>query len=463
MDFDFTPTPHAEAVALLTGKPVVSKAVFKRLLPELRARAFTVAGVSSVNALQRIRDAVASVPLGAAGGQTWDQAKRQIVDELDPYLGDGSDFRATLVLRTNGFQAFSASIHDAGMADEDTTHFQYLHGECEVPTPSHLALNGVILPKDDPFWDTHTGPWGHLGCMCYKRPMNEDQVADEKADDAKRNPEDRNVIEGPALKQIHHGDIIRGGVHYNVDYDGPDNAGFKWSPGDFKIPLKDLEAKYDPEVWSGFQTWAQGTALDGQHSVWDWLSDTSAKSPPAPAKPMLPALEFKTAKEAVKWMDANYHPDKLGLSAAERSELVTYQQSSYSLNGALFKGRQLSGGQLAEIKHLDAALAKAKLPQPAIVWRGMKGAHWDAAAVGDVVAQPGYLSTALAEKTAGAFQEGALLKIKLPAGARALYMDDLDGEHGHEAELLLARNSKLRLLSKVKQGNVWMLELELIQ
>ena len=269
MDISFTPSPNREAALLLAGKPVLAKRVFNQLLPELRARAFTVAGIESANSLQRIRDAVAAIPLG---DMTWDQAKRQIVDELDPYLGDGADYRATLVLRTNGFQAFSATIHEVGMADEDTTHFQYLHGECAVPTPSHLALNGVVLPKEDSFWETHTGPWGHLGCVCYKRPMNSDLVGDERAKDEDKNPEDQNVIEGPALKQLRNGTLMRDGQRHDVSFDGRDNSGFKWSPGDFRIPLKDLEAKYDPEVWSQFQTFAQTMMLDKNRSVWDWLN-----------------------------------------------------------------------------------------------------------------------------------------------------------------------------------------------
>ena len=168
MDSDFSPSPHQEASALIAGKPVVVKRVFNQLLPEIKARAFTVAGIESANCLQRIQNAAAAIPLG---DQTWDESKKQIVDELEPYLGDGADYRAELVLRVNTFTAFSASVHNVGMADEDTTAFQYLHGECKVPTPSHLALNGIIVPKDDPFWATHTGPWGHLGCVCYKRPM----------------------------------------------------------------------------------------------------------------------------------------------------------------------------------------------------------------------------------------------------------------------------------------------------
>jgi len=276
----FTPAPNAAAAALIAGKPPVVKRVFNQLLPELRARAFTVAGIESANALQRIRDAVAAVPLGT---QTWDQAKRDIVDELDPYLGDGADYRATLVLRTNGFQGFSSTIHENGMQDEGTTHFQYLHGECKAPTESHLALNGIVLPKDDEFWDTHTGPWGHLGCVCYKRPMNEDLVADEQAkDDAQDNPEDRNVLIGPALTQLHHGTFLRNGRRYDTSIAGPDNSGFHWSPGDFRIPLKDLESKYDPEVWSQFQQFAQSTMLNENQSLWDWLKGSAAKPSPPP-------------------------------------------------------------------------------------------------------------------------------------------------------------------------------------
>jgi len=330
---------------LLTGKPVVSKRVFNQLLPELRARAFTVSGVASMDALQRIRDAVASVPLGGEAGQTWDQAKAQIVDELDPYLGDGADYRATLILRTNGFQAFSTSIHNVGMADEDTTHFQYLHGECKMPTPSHLALNGIVLPKDDPFWETHTGPWGHLGCMCYKRTMNEDQVADEKADDEKKNPDAQNVITGPALKQLHHGDIIRDGRHFNVDYDGPDNTGFKWSPGDFKIPLKDLEAKYDPETWSDFQTWARNQALTQNQSVWDWLTGVSALTytdPIAAERPAAPGISSLLAHEArIRGLTTEE-----GLAWDRNGKLIGHGEGADRVNWSEEQVAKMEGGTL---------------------------------------------------------------------------------------------------------------------
>ncbi len=269
MDADFTtPRPHKEAAQIIAGKPVVVKRVFNELLPEIKARAFTVAAIESANALQRIRDAVAAVPLG---DQTWDESKQTIVEELEPFLGDGADYRADLVLRTNAFQAFSTSVHRVGMDDDDTVAFQYLHGECDVPTPSHLALNGLVVPKHDPFWLTHTGPWGHLGCVCYKRPMNPDLVADEQAKDATRNPEDQNVVQGAALTQLHSDTIQRGNVRYNISIDGPDNSGFRWNPDDFTLPIHEILLRYDPDVRDQFIEQARQTRVNGT-TLWNWLT-----------------------------------------------------------------------------------------------------------------------------------------------------------------------------------------------
>ncbi len=267
MDAFFKPSPHKEAAALIAGKPVVSGKVFRAMLPELKARVFTITGIAGANVLQTVRDSVAAIPLGE---QTWDESKKEIMDALDPYLGDGAEVRAEMILRVNGFQAFSASVWRVAQADDDTTCLQYLHGECQVPTESHLALNGVILPKDDPFWDDHYGPWGHLGCVCYARPMNPDLVDEARAEgDASDNPEDQNVIEGPALKQLHNGNLMRDGQRHDVSApDDPD--AFRWHPDDLTMSMKDLRAKYDPEVFQEFETKARNTKLD-TGTLWTYL------------------------------------------------------------------------------------------------------------------------------------------------------------------------------------------------
>jgi len=258
-----------EAAALIAGKPVVTGKVFRAMLPEIRSRVFTISGIQGANVLQSVRDSIAGIALG---DQTWDQAKQDIVDQLDPFLGDGAEIRSEMILRVNGFQAFSASVYRVAQADEDTTHLQYLHGECKVPTESHLALNGVILPKNDPFWETHTGPWGHLGCVCYFRPMNPDLVAEARAQgDAANNPEDQNVIEGPALTQLRNGTLMRDGRRHDVSPPEDPNA-FRWHPNDLNLSVTDLRAKYDPEIFAQFEAKARATQVAEGKTLWDRLA-----------------------------------------------------------------------------------------------------------------------------------------------------------------------------------------------
>ena len=282
MDTSFAFAPNTEAVALISGLRPVASSVFYGLLPELRARAFTVSGVEGANVLQRVRDAIAALPQGIGPDgkdYTWDTQAKEIAAELEPFLGEeGAARRAEILLRTSGFQAFSTTIWNIAQADDDTTHLQYIHGDqAKDPTPSHLALDGIVLPKDDPFWETHTGPWGHLGCVCYVRPMNEDLVAEEQAkDDTKANPEDRNVVDGPALEQLRNGTFIRGGQRHDVSAPEGERA-FKWHPDDLRIPLDDLKLRYDPPVWDAFHLWAMKTMVEPGTTVWQWLEGKEPK------------------------------------------------------------------------------------------------------------------------------------------------------------------------------------------
>lgn len=280
MDPAFSPQPNKEAVALLQGCTPVASEVFYNLLPELRARAFTVSGIEGANVLRRVRDALAALPQGIGPdgeSYTWDTQKKEIASELEPYLGEeGAQNRAQILLRTSGFQAFSSTIWNIAQADDDTTHLQYIHGDqAKAPTPSHLALDGIVLLKDDPFWKTHTGPWGHPGCVCYVRPMNEDLVAEEKFKDEEKlaagdPPENANVIEGPARKQLENGTLLRDGRRFDVS--PPEGPGaFRWHPDDLRIPLDELKLRYDPPVWDAFEVWARNILVMPGTTVWTWL------------------------------------------------------------------------------------------------------------------------------------------------------------------------------------------------
>ena len=275
MEASFGIAPHKEAVELLKGKRPVEAKVFYEMLPELRGRAFAVTGLEGANVLQRVRDALAAVP----AGMNWEDAKADILEELDAahFSEAAAERRSELLLRVNTFQAFSSSIWRVAQEDDDTTHLQYIHGDiAKVPTPSHVALDGIVLPKGDPFWNTHTGPWGHLGCVCYVRPMNEDLVDEERQKDREKiasgkPPENANVIEGKRLEGLRNGGFDREGKHFDVS--PPEQPGaFRWHPDDLRLPIGQLKERYDAPVWEAFELWARKNLAFEKTTVWDWLN-----------------------------------------------------------------------------------------------------------------------------------------------------------------------------------------------
>lgn len=289
MNFDLTPTPHQEAADIIAGKAPVVGRVFKGLLPELRGRAFTVTGLQGLDVLQRVRDEIAALPRGS----TWDDVKANIADtlEAESFSGAAAERRAELLLRTHGFQAFQASNWRVAQEDPDTTHLQYLATEDSHVRETHLALNGMVIPKDDPFWDAHYPPW-EWGCRCRVRPMNPDLVDQQKAADAEMiaqggPPENALVPTGPTLQGLRDGRLQRDGQAFDVTpprdqrQDGRD--AFQWQPDDLRLPIGEVLLRYDPEIRGDFVAWAKGTDLGtgtaagpGNTTVWNWLMSRPA-------------------------------------------------------------------------------------------------------------------------------------------------------------------------------------------
>jgi len=280
MPLSFAISPNAAAAQTIRDKPALIADVFQQLLPELRGRAFTISGVESLHALETIRDEIATLPEGAL----WDDVKANVADSLDPWLGDQADRRATLLLRTHGFQAYQAQQWAEGMQNPDATHWQYLCMEDSHVRETHYALNGLILPKDDEFWLKHFPPW-EWGCRCRCRSMNPDQVDIQRLADQAANPEDHLVIEGPALDKLRDGDLVRGpmtmpdgkklpGRAWNITppSDRGQSGAYLWNPSTLRIPLSQLESTYTPEEWKVFREFAQSQEISPGQTVWDWLS-----------------------------------------------------------------------------------------------------------------------------------------------------------------------------------------------
>ena len=167
--------PNEAAIAYIKGKAVADSKHFGNLPNQLKQRAFAVAGIEELDAVRKIRDAVAKLPQGA----NWDEAKKEIAAEMSAYTGGdmkAAKARAELTLRTQGFQAYAVARHQQQMATAKSfPYWKYeTVGDSRV-RPGHAALDGKVLRADDPWWKTHYPPWD-WGCRCIVIALDEDDA-----------------------------------------------------------------------------------------------------------------------------------------------------------------------------------------------------------------------------------------------------------------------------------------------
>lgn len=299
---------HEAAMEFIRSKPAVAGAVFRRMLPELRARAFTIAGVESATVLQRVRNRLADLPAGAA----WDDVRKDVKSALLPWFvdPDGDDEtrakqeaaagrRAELLLRTHGFQAYQAAQWNAMQETKDALpYWQYMTAQDDAVRPEHAALDGLVLPADSPFWRDHFPPWD-WGCRCQVVAIGEEDRAEIAAGRAGYG----RVLSPTLERELEQSGrlALDGGRMINVSSPsarGVDGA-FQWNPGDLRIPLKDLRERYDEDVWKAFEEAMKGAVIpETKTTVWEWLDGGVILPPTAPVK--LPVAATETIDSVLK-------------------------------------------------------------------------------------------------------------------------------------------------------------------
>jgi Phage Mu protein F like protein len=291
MDFLTEPVSYDEAVDFIKSKPAVSRAVFDKLLPELKARAFTVAGLEKAEELQAVRDMLAELPQGG----NWDDIKHRIAQSL-PYSVDpdadpetqaaqreAGDRKAELLLRLHGFQAYSAAAYRALDEQRDVfTYWQYKSMADGRVRHTHAALHNLTLPSSDPFWAGHYPPW-EWGCRCQVVGLMDADVQEIRDADKDKPLEKQRIIEGEAHKQlVENGRLVRGPSEI-YDVRTPVQRGakgaFSWNPSDLRISLADLKSRYDAPVWASFEAWSKKAQIPETNlTVWKWLNGIVEKA-----------------------------------------------------------------------------------------------------------------------------------------------------------------------------------------
>ena len=176
-----------EALAFLRNKKLRTGFSYKDVWHEEHAAAFTVAKAMQMDVLSDLHTAVIKA---MEQGQSFEGFKKNIKpileqkgwwgkkQMLDPLTGNmvnaqlGSDRRLKTIYRVNMRSAYQKGQYDRTMASSLHPYLMYRLGNSRKHREEHLAWEGLILPKDDPWWDSHFPPNG-WGCNCYTVAVSE--------------------------------------------------------------------------------------------------------------------------------------------------------------------------------------------------------------------------------------------------------------------------------------------------
>lgn len=204
-------------------------------------------------------------------------------------------------------------------------------------------------------------------------------------------------------------------------------------------------------------------------------SQLLAKRSALPALRRLDELEttrkFTASYEARAWGNENLAPARGTMSSPELASTRDYTGSGYrSRNQRLRDGAQPT----AQDKALDRAIARSKLPEDLVLYRGVYGCEPLTRAVRDGIRSEGNTITDPAFGSSSMFREVAenfgsrgtssiLFRILARKGTPAMYVEDITTTRG-ELEVINARNTTIRVLSSVfsTEQNRWLVDVEII-
>lgn len=155
-------------------------------------RAFVVAGVAKADLLNDLRGAVEAAIADGESIQAFRKRFNEIVKKhgWEGWTGSGSkkgrDWRTRVIYQTNLSTSYAAGRFKQ-LNDPDLVavrpYWKYIHNDTvQHPRPLHVSWSGMVLHKDDPWWQTHMPPNG-WGCRCRVKAVRESEFKGEKAPD----------------------------------------------------------------------------------------------------------------------------------------------------------------------------------------------------------------------------------------------------------------------------------------
>lgn len=180
---------YASALRILKKRIEIPSGDLSKLQSKIKSTALKVLNDVSDNVEEKLRDTVGGLLEEGAHVKEATQTLDEAFDALG--LTKKNNFQLETVFRTQTALTFSAG---RWQADQDEAIQEILWGYKYVTVgddrvrPEHEELDGVTLPKDDPFWDTFWPPNG-WNCRCQAIPIFEERKEVQSPDDAEVDPD----------------------------------------------------------------------------------------------------------------------------------------------------------------------------------------------------------------------------------------------------------------------------------
>ncbi|MBP5857284.1 minor capsid protein [Marivibrio halodurans] len=244
--------PFSEAIDYLRGKVDVPSRAWTDLKEKAHARAFTVAGATTMDL---VSDFHAAVTRAIEDGTTREEFRKdfdRIVAAHGWSYNGGRGWRSAVIYNTNLRMAQSAGrwaqarrLADAENARGRTVYIRYSAVLDSRTRPQHRAWHDIILPIDHPFWRSHTPPNG-WNCRCTIQILTErglrrrGLVPTADADIPSTTPEPRQVNTPYGTENWPTPTGIDTGFGYN--------PGDAWLRGGTPMPLDEPLPRFGPAI-----------------------------------------------------------------------------------------------------------------------------------------------------------------------------------------------------------------------
>lgn len=179
--------PFDEAITFFRQKISLPTKTWEDLWKDMHSRAFVVAGATKEDLISDLRTAVEK---GIADGTTLAEFRKDfdgIISKHGWKYKGARGWRTAVIFNTNVSVAYHAG-HWKQMTDPDVLkvrpYLRYVPSSAAEPRSEHMKWYNLVLPADDPFWNTHYPP-NDWGCKCGVVGVSERELSRLKKEEAK--------------------------------------------------------------------------------------------------------------------------------------------------------------------------------------------------------------------------------------------------------------------------------------